>query len=150
MPHEYLPVIFGDTPGGAAVLGDLADVQEVMSLLMRYWNSIAEDFQHETVHLAYIEENGVDGIQGAPGTLRAYLAQIGAAEQSAFAQVETMAAPIMAYQAVSQHTIFRIGSRVSFRRGRKTAVDSVAYEPIRVQPGGALLSIAYDILLDLT
>jgi len=64
MPHEYLPVIFGGTPGEAGVLGDFADVQEVMALLMRYWNSIAEDFERKKVHLAYVEESGVDGIQG--------------------------------------------------------------------------------------
>lgn len=44
--------------------GDFADVQELMGLLMRYWNSCAHDFEQETVHLAYVEENGVDGIQG--------------------------------------------------------------------------------------
>ena len=64
MPHEYLPVILGGTLGEAGVLGELADVQELMGLLMRYWNSIAHDFEHETVHLAYVEVSGVDGIQG--------------------------------------------------------------------------------------
>ncbi|MGH7107076.1 MAG: UPF0149 family protein [Acetobacteraceae bacterium] len=64
MPHEYLPVILGGTLGEAGMLGDLAAVQELMALLMRYWNSIAHDFEHETVHLAYIEEPGVDGILG--------------------------------------------------------------------------------------
>ena len=64
MPHEYLPVILGGTLGEAGMLGDVADVQELMGLLMRYWNSIVHDFEHETVHLAYVEENGVDGIQG--------------------------------------------------------------------------------------
>ena len=63
MPHEYLPAILGGTLGEAGMLGDLAEVQELMGL-MRYWNSIAHDFEHETVHLAYVEENGVDGIQG--------------------------------------------------------------------------------------
>ncbi|MGH8210324.1 MAG: UPF0149 family protein [Steroidobacteraceae bacterium] len=64
MPHGYLPVIFGGTLGEAGMLGDLTDVQELMALLMRYWNSIAEAFERETVHLAYVEESGVDGIQG--------------------------------------------------------------------------------------
>ncbi len=64
MPHEYLPVILGGTLGEAGMLGDLAAVHELMALLMRYWNSIAHDFEHETVHLAYIEEPGVDGISG--------------------------------------------------------------------------------------
>lgn len=64
MPHEYLPVILGGTLGEAGMFGELADVQELMGLLMRYWNSIVHDFAHETVHLAHVEENGVDGIQG--------------------------------------------------------------------------------------
>jgi|SRR6185437_405113 len=64
MPHEYLPVILGGTLSEGGLLGDLAGVQEMMALLMRYWNAIAHDFEHETVHLAYIEEPGVDGISG--------------------------------------------------------------------------------------
>ena len=64
MPHEYLPVILGGTLGEAGMLDDLAQVQELMGHLMRYWNFIAHDFEHETVHLAYIEEHGVDGITG--------------------------------------------------------------------------------------
>ena len=64
MPHEYLPVILGSTLGEGGLLGDLGGVQEMMTLLMRYWNAIAHDFEHETVHLAYIEEPGVDGISG--------------------------------------------------------------------------------------
>ena len=63
MPHEYLPVILGGALG-EEMLGDLAGVQEMMALLMRYWNAIAHDFEHETVHLAYIEEPGVDGTTG--------------------------------------------------------------------------------------
>jgi uncharacterized protein len=64
MPHEYLPVILGGTLEAGGLLGDLAGVQEMMGLLMRLWNAIAHDFEHETVHLAYIEEPGVDGIVG--------------------------------------------------------------------------------------
>lgn len=64
MPHEYLPVILGGTLAESGFMDDLAGVQELMGLLMRYWNAIAHDFEHETVHLAYIEEPGVDGITG--------------------------------------------------------------------------------------
>lgn len=59
-PTDYLPVIFGGEPD----FRDLADAQDTMGLLMRYWNSIAHDFEHETIHLAYVLEDGVDGIQG--------------------------------------------------------------------------------------
>lgn len=71
MPHEYLPVILGGNLGEAGMLGELADVQELMGLLMRYWNSIARDFAHETVHLAYVEENGVDAGDALPSAQRA-------------------------------------------------------------------------------
>ncbi len=55
MPHEYLPVILG------GALGDLAGVQEMMALLMRYWNAIAQDFEHETYHVGYRGEPAEDG-----------------------------------------------------------------------------------------
>ena len=64
MPHEYLPVILGGTLEAGGLLGDLAGVQEMMGLLMRFWNAIAHDFEHEGAHLAYIEEPGIDGITG--------------------------------------------------------------------------------------
>ena len=64
MPHEYLPVILGGTLEAGGLLGDLAGVQEMMGLLMRLWNAIAHDFEHEGAHLAYIEEPGIDGITG--------------------------------------------------------------------------------------
>lgn len=73
MPHEYLPVILGATLSESGLADDLAGVQELMALLMRYWNAVAHDFEHETVHLAYIEEPGIDGISGrawARGYLR--------------------------------------------------------------------------------
>lgn len=73
LPSDYLPVIFGDGPAEGGAFRDLADAQETMSLLTRYWNSIAHDFEHETVHLAYLEEPAIDGISGrawARGYLR--------------------------------------------------------------------------------
>ena len=64
MPHEYLPVILGGTLEGGRLLGDLAAVQEMMALLMRYWNAIAQDFEHETYHIGYRSEPGEDGVPG--------------------------------------------------------------------------------------
>jgi len=65
MPHEYLPVILGGTQGEeGGLLGDLAGLSETMGLLMRYWNSIVQDFERETFHVAYLGEPGEDGVPG--------------------------------------------------------------------------------------
>jgi uncharacterized protein len=73
MPHEYLPVILGGTLEGAGLLDDLAAVQEMMGLLMRYWNAIAHDFEHETFHRGYLSESDQERVRGrawARGYLR--------------------------------------------------------------------------------
>jgi uncharacterized protein len=64
MPHEYLPVILGGTLEGGGLLGDLAAVQEMMGLLVRLWNAIAQDFERETIHVAHRDEPGEDGVPG--------------------------------------------------------------------------------------
>ena len=64
MPHEYLPVILGGTLEGAGLLGDLAAVQEMMGLLMRYWNAIAHDFEHEAFHLGYLGKPDQERVRG--------------------------------------------------------------------------------------
>ena len=74
MPHEYLPVILG------GALGDLAGVQEMMALLMRYWNAIAQDFEHETYHVGYRGEPAEDGVPGRAWA-RGYLRGIGLARE---------------------------------------------------------------------
>jgi uncharacterized protein len=63
-PGDYLAVILGSESGGLRAFSDLTDAQDVMALLMRYWNAIARDFEEETVHLTYIEEPGLEGIPG--------------------------------------------------------------------------------------
>ena len=63
MPHEYLPVILGGTLG-EGMLGDPAGVQEMMTLLMRLWNAIVHDFEHEMIHVAHRDESGKDCVPG--------------------------------------------------------------------------------------
>lgn len=62
LPSDYLPVVLGDSPEGA--FESMADAQETMGLLMRYWNAIAADFEKESIHLAYVLEPGSEGITG--------------------------------------------------------------------------------------
>lgn len=80
MPHEYLPVILGGTLREGGLLDDLAGVQEMMALLMRYWNAIAQDFERETSHVAYRGEPGEDGVPGRAWA-RGYMHGIGLARQ---------------------------------------------------------------------
>jgi uncharacterized protein len=63
-PSEYLPVIFGSEPEDSGAFADLEDANLVMSLLMRYWNSIIADLERESIHLPYIVKPGTDGIVG--------------------------------------------------------------------------------------
>jgi uncharacterized protein len=64
LPQEYLPVILGEAMDESGLLGDLASVQTIVGLLIRYWNGIVHDFEHEIVHLAFLDEPDKDGIRG--------------------------------------------------------------------------------------
>jgi uncharacterized protein len=65
MPSQYIPVILGTDPKQTAAFADLKDVNDTLSLLMRYWNSIAEDFRSgDQLHLPYLKEPGTDNIPG--------------------------------------------------------------------------------------
>jgi uncharacterized protein len=64
-PSYYMPVILGGEPEKSAVFADSEDATETISLLMRYWNSIAEDFRNgDHIHVPYTEEPGTDNIPG--------------------------------------------------------------------------------------
>jgi uncharacterized protein len=63
-PSEYLPVVLGGKNGMSAAFADLDDANSMMSLLMRYWNSIISDLERESIHLPFVFESGVDGIPG--------------------------------------------------------------------------------------
>jgi uncharacterized protein len=63
-PSAYLPVILGGEPENSKAFADPEDANDTLTLLMRYWNSIAADFSDETVRVPYIEEPGTDNIPG--------------------------------------------------------------------------------------
>jgi uncharacterized protein len=64
-PSHYLPVILGGDPQKSAAFADTQDATDTLSLLMRYWNSIAEDFQSgDHIHVPYTEDPGTDHIPG--------------------------------------------------------------------------------------
>lgn len=64
LPQEYIPVILGEAMGESGLLGDLASVQTIAGLLIRYWNAIVRDFEHEIVHLTFLDGTDKDGIRG--------------------------------------------------------------------------------------
>ena len=64
MPSDYLSVILNTESSDSGAFENMADAQETIGLLMRYWNAIAADFEKESIHLAYVEEPGVAGITG--------------------------------------------------------------------------------------
>lgn len=63
-PSGYLPVILGGNPGASGAFADLEDANSMISLIMRYWNSIIADLERESIHMPFITETGIDGIQG--------------------------------------------------------------------------------------
>jgi uncharacterized protein len=63
-PSTYLPVILGGETGTSAAFANLDEANRTISLIMRYWNSIIADLERESIHMPFITEPGVDGIQG--------------------------------------------------------------------------------------
>ena len=63
LPHEYMSVILGGTLRANGLLEDISGVQELLALLMRHWNTIAHDLEHDTLH-ARLGESGPDGVPG--------------------------------------------------------------------------------------
>jgi uncharacterized protein len=64
LPHQYLPVIWGGDLPDESAFGSLEKADAMMSLIMRYWNSVIEDLEREGIHLPFIIEPGIDGIAG--------------------------------------------------------------------------------------
>ena len=61
MPSEYFPQVFGCSLAEVCEFGSLEEVQEIIGLLMRHWNTIAGTLNRDEVHeLVLLEnENGV-------------------------------------------------------------------------------------------
>lgn len=63
-PSMYLPVILGGEAGNSEAFANLDEANTTTSLIMRYWNSIIADLERESIHIPFIMEPGIDGIQG--------------------------------------------------------------------------------------
>lgn len=63
LPHEYMSAILGGTSRASGPLEDLSGVQELLAPLIRHWNTIAHDLEHDTLH-ARLGEPGPDRVPG--------------------------------------------------------------------------------------
>jgi len=65
MPSQYLPVILAGDPEKSPAFADSKDATDTLSLLIRYWNSTAEDFRNgDHLHLPYLQDPATDDIPG--------------------------------------------------------------------------------------
>ncbi len=64
MPGEYLPVLLGGDPGDSGAFATLAEAQEILGLLMRYWNSIAMSFERLGVYEPLFDAEDSKGVVG--------------------------------------------------------------------------------------
>jgi uncharacterized protein len=56
LPSTYLPVILGGEPERGDFFANLDDANLTVSLIIRYWNSIIDDLERESVHPPYVLE----------------------------------------------------------------------------------------------
>ena len=73
MPSEYLPHVWGGELPDANAFSSLEEANATLGLLMRHWNRIAHELEHETVYEPLIgepDERGVLGRQWARGFMR--------------------------------------------------------------------------------
>src|SRR2546430_13549256 len=61
MPSEYLPEVFGGEMSDACEFGSLDEANDILELMMRHWNTIAETLHKHEVHVPLLleDENGV-------------------------------------------------------------------------------------------
>jgi len=73
MPSEYLPEVFGGEMSDACEFGSLDEANDILELMMRHWNTIAETLHKHEVHVPLLleDENGVaHGNEWARGFMR--------------------------------------------------------------------------------
>ena len=73
MPSEYLPEVFGGEMSDTCEFGSLDEANEILGLLMRHWNSIAETLLKGEVHVPLLledEDGTAHGNDWAQGFMR--------------------------------------------------------------------------------
>jgi len=73
LPSTYLPVILGGDPESEDCFANLDDANLTVSLIIRYWNSIIDDLERESIHPPYVlevEPGQVPGRAWARGFMR--------------------------------------------------------------------------------
>jgi len=56
LPSTYLPIILGGDPESGDFFANLDDANLTVSLIIRYWNSIIDDLERDSVHPPYVLE----------------------------------------------------------------------------------------------
>lgn len=73
MPSEYLPVVWGGEMADEDAFASESEANELLGLMMRHWNAIADEYQRERVYLPMFDPpdaTGVPGRQWARGFMR--------------------------------------------------------------------------------
>jgi uncharacterized protein len=64
MPSEYLPVLLGGEPGNTGAFRSAEEANEMLPLLMRYWNSIVASLQRLGVYEPLFDDADTRGVVG--------------------------------------------------------------------------------------
>jgi len=63
-PHEYLPIIWGGGSSDDGAFSSIEEANSIMSLIMRHWNSIIDDFAKEKIHRPLVTDVGPGQVRG--------------------------------------------------------------------------------------
>ena len=64
MPSEYLPEVFGGEMDEACEFNDVEEANEILGLLMRHWNTIADKLYKGQVYVPLLGEDESGAVQG--------------------------------------------------------------------------------------